>query len=202
MERQINTLCSFTLGFITCQLPEDMVDEQVRVRTCRGTHTLKEDGEYHSLKFKPWGNTPKSFKTPQESLYRYIYGWDVDAVTTSATPINPENKDQERRRQPHSYVRCVRREDNSDNEPENYRVVDDSEASEQPSSTLHITLQKSEFHKDNSDRGPQVQAQRPMQRGFGYPPSILTDPNFRKSSENDSDSLQSVYPPQPNAMFN
>ena len=51
MERQINTLCNFTLGFIMCQLPEDTVDVQVRVRTHRGTHTLKKDCQYCSLQW-------------------------------------------------------------------------------------------------------------------------------------------------------
>ena len=62
MERHIDTLCNFTLGFVTCPLLEDMVDVQVRIRTHGRTHTLKEDWEYCSLKVKTWENTPNLSK--------------------------------------------------------------------------------------------------------------------------------------------
>ena len=96
MERQINTLCNFTLGFVTCQLPEDMVDVQVQIRPHRGTHTIKEDKEYHFLKFKPWENTPKPFKALQERLSHYIHEWDVDVG--AALPVTPNEGKQEKRK--------------------------------------------------------------------------------------------------------
>ena len=39
----INSVCDFVLGYLKCDLPEDMVDVDVKIRTFRGIHTLKED---------------------------------------------------------------------------------------------------------------------------------------------------------------
>ena len=43
MARQISPVCEFVLGCLKCELPEDMVDEDVKIRTIRGMHTDKED---------------------------------------------------------------------------------------------------------------------------------------------------------------
>ena len=43
MTRQINPVCDFMLGYLKSELPEDMVDVDVKIRTVRGIHTLKED---------------------------------------------------------------------------------------------------------------------------------------------------------------
>ena len=48
MARQINPVCNFMLGFVKCELPEDTVDIEVKIRTPQGTHTLKEDRVPHS----------------------------------------------------------------------------------------------------------------------------------------------------------
>ena len=56
MVRQINSVCNFMLGYLKCELPEDIDDVEVRIKTFRDTHKLKEDGEYCTLKFRPWGS--------------------------------------------------------------------------------------------------------------------------------------------------
>ena len=53
MARQINCVCNLVLGYVKCELLEDMVDVEVKIRTLQGTHTLKEDREYQTLKFRP-----------------------------------------------------------------------------------------------------------------------------------------------------
>ena len=73
MERQINVVCNLTLEYIKCQLMEDMIDVHVKIRTLRGTHTLKEDWDYCSLKFKPWGAKAKLFKTLQVRLSKTFH---------------------------------------------------------------------------------------------------------------------------------
>ena len=55
MARQINTVCNLVLGYVKCKLPEDTVDVHVIIRMLWGTHTLKEDRDCYTLKFKPWG---------------------------------------------------------------------------------------------------------------------------------------------------
>ena len=55
MARQIGSTCNFILGCVKCELPKDTTEVLVKVRTLWGTHTLKEDWEYHTMKFRPWG---------------------------------------------------------------------------------------------------------------------------------------------------
>ena len=52
--RQISTACSFVLGYVWCELPEDTIDVMVKVRTMQGMHTLKEDRDNCTLKFRLW----------------------------------------------------------------------------------------------------------------------------------------------------
>ena len=72
MARQIGTVCNFILGYIKCELPEDTVDVLVKVRTMRGTHTLKEDWDCCTLQFRPWGVKTKPFEAMKVSLARYV----------------------------------------------------------------------------------------------------------------------------------
>ena len=89
MARQINTVCNFVLEYVKCELPEDAVDAQVRIRMFLGTHTLKEDREYHNLKFKPWGGQVKPFNALKVGFPRYVKRRETvaAAAATSVTPI-------------------------------------------------------------------------------------------------------------------
>ena len=94
MARQINTVCNFILWYVKCKLLEDTIDVEVRVRMVWGTHTLKEDREYHTLKFKPWGDQVKPFEALQVRLSRYIKRSETVAATTTASvaPIFEKQK--------------------------------------------------------------------------------------------------------------
>ena len=82
------------VGYVKCELPEDMVDVHVRIRALRGTHALKEDREYHALKFKPWGGKAKPFKALKARLSMYTHGRqkDVAAATSVAPKFNTEHE--------------------------------------------------------------------------------------------------------------
>ena len=72
MARQINTACNFLMSYVKCELPEDTVDVMVKVGTLWGTHTLKEDWENHSLKFRPWGAKTKPFEALEVRLFHFL----------------------------------------------------------------------------------------------------------------------------------
>ena len=54
MARSLNSRCSFKNSFFTCDLPEDTVLLILKVKTQTGNHTLVEDTEKWTEKFRPW----------------------------------------------------------------------------------------------------------------------------------------------------
>ena len=52
MARSLNSRCNFENGFFTCDLPEDAVLLVVKVKTKTGNHTLVEDTEKQTEKFR------------------------------------------------------------------------------------------------------------------------------------------------------
>ena len=62
MARFLNSRCNFENGFFTCDLPEDAVLLVVKVKTVTGNHTLVEDTEKWTEKFRPWKKPSKDGK--------------------------------------------------------------------------------------------------------------------------------------------
>ena len=54
MARSLNSRCNFKQGFFTCYLPANAVQLVVCVETKCGKHTLKEDKEKRTEKYRPW----------------------------------------------------------------------------------------------------------------------------------------------------
>ena len=54
MARSLNSRCDFENGFFTCDLPEDAVLLILKVKTKTGNHSLVEDTEKWTEKFRPW----------------------------------------------------------------------------------------------------------------------------------------------------
>ena len=52
MARSLNSRCNFKNEFFTCDLPEDAI-LLVKVKTKTGNHTLVEDTEKQTEKFRP-----------------------------------------------------------------------------------------------------------------------------------------------------
>ena len=71
MARSLNSRCYFENGFFTCNLPEDAVLLVVKVKTKTGNHTLVEDTEKHTEKFRPWKNLLKMGKLVPEYFQGY-----------------------------------------------------------------------------------------------------------------------------------
>ena len=54
MARSLNSKCDLKNGFFTCDLPEDTILLILKVKTKTGNHTLVEDTEKWTKKFRPW----------------------------------------------------------------------------------------------------------------------------------------------------
>ena len=68
MARSLNSRCDLENGFFTCDLPEDAMLLVVKVKTKTGNHTLVEDTEEWTEKFRPWKKPTKDGKTSPRKL--------------------------------------------------------------------------------------------------------------------------------------
>ena len=68
MARSLNSRCNFENGFFTCNLPEDAVLLVIKVKTRTGNHTLVEDTEKQTEKFRPWKKPTKDGKSSPRKL--------------------------------------------------------------------------------------------------------------------------------------
>ena len=68
MARSLNSRCNFDNGFFTCDLPEDAVLLVVKVKTKTGNHTLVEDTEKLTEKFRTRKKPTKDGKTSPRKL--------------------------------------------------------------------------------------------------------------------------------------
>ena len=68
MARSLNSRCNFENGFFTCDLPEDTILLVVKVKTKTGNHTLVEDTEKQTEKFRPWKKPTKDRKSSPRKL--------------------------------------------------------------------------------------------------------------------------------------
>ena len=83
MARSLNSKCDFESGFFTCNLPEDAVLLVVKVKTKTGNHTLAEDTEKQTEKFRPWKKPTKDGKTSPKKLPRVLSPRKNDNSMTS-----------------------------------------------------------------------------------------------------------------------
>ena len=68
MARSLNSRFDFDNEFFTCNLPEDAVHMVIKVKTKMGNHTLVEDTEKQTEKFRPWKKPTKDGKTSPRKL--------------------------------------------------------------------------------------------------------------------------------------
>ena len=68
MAKSLNSRCNFKNGFFTCDLPEDTILLVVKVKTKTSNHTLVEDTEKQTEKFRPWKKPTKDGKSSPRKL--------------------------------------------------------------------------------------------------------------------------------------
>ena len=62
MARHLNTNCDFTSGFFGCEIPRDTFQEVLKIKSKWGKHTLTEDWERRTKKYRPWGKHTQCIK--------------------------------------------------------------------------------------------------------------------------------------------
>ena len=98
MARSLNSKCNFDNGFFTCNLPEDAIPLVVKVKTKTGNHTLVEDTEKHTEKFRPWKKPTKDGKASPRKLPGVLSprkndnGMTLDSGSCPSSPTNMEYK--------------------------------------------------------------------------------------------------------------
>ena len=98
MARSLNSMCDFENGFFTCDLPEDAVLLILKVQNKTGNHTLVEDMEKQTEKFRPWKKPTKDRKPVPRKLPGVLTPQKNDNSMTSdsgpcpSSPIENEYK--------------------------------------------------------------------------------------------------------------
>ena len=57
MAREINLVCDLFFGFMYSNLPSDMVDVELTIRTAQGTYTYQKDHTAEATIFTPWSKS-------------------------------------------------------------------------------------------------------------------------------------------------
>ena len=68
MARSLNSQCDFKNSFFTCDLPEDAILLILKVKAQTGNHTLVEDMEKQTEKFRLWKKQVKDRKQVPQKL--------------------------------------------------------------------------------------------------------------------------------------
>ena len=61
MAKEMNMSCDFLTNQLMCELPEQMMDVMLKVRTRTGEHTFREDIYMHTLKYRRWNSELRPF---------------------------------------------------------------------------------------------------------------------------------------------
>ena len=66
MARSLNLHCGFKEGFFLCDLPVDVLELVLKVKTKCDKHTLKEGWERRTEKYRPWEDRLTKHKLAQD----------------------------------------------------------------------------------------------------------------------------------------
>ena len=72
MASQKYAICDFSFSFLHCDLPEDMIDMDLKIRTIQGIHMYKEDCNSRTNIFRPWGLHVTTFEPLKEKMVKFI----------------------------------------------------------------------------------------------------------------------------------
>ena len=64
--------CNFLYGFFQCQLPEDIINVEVRVRTMKGIHTFKRDCTTQITSCRPWSSQLHPYSSLEKNMKAYL----------------------------------------------------------------------------------------------------------------------------------
>ena len=64
--------CDLIFGILTCNLPQDTIDVDLKVHTLLGIHTYKKDRNTQVIKCSPWGTEVKPFPSLQRKMMEFL----------------------------------------------------------------------------------------------------------------------------------
>ena len=96
----MNIICDFIEKWLVCELPEQMMDVLLKIRTKTGEHTFREDVYTHTLKYHRWNNQLKAFRSLKrrvDNIFRKRNSLSDDSRGTSMQSIvNHMEREEER----------------------------------------------------------------------------------------------------------
>ena len=95
MARSLNSRCDFENGFFTCGLPEDTVLLILKAKTKTSNHTLVEDMEKQTEKFRPWKKPTIDRKPVPQKLPGVLTPQKIDNSITSDSGLCPSPTENE-----------------------------------------------------------------------------------------------------------
>ena len=108
MARSLNSKCNFENGFFTCDLPEDAVLLVLKVKTKMGNHTLVENMEKWTEKFRPWKKPTKVGETSPRKLPGVLSPRKNDiSVTSDSGPCPSSPTEMEYKPQLFDELKCL-----------------------------------------------------------------------------------------------
>ena len=64
--------CDLMYGFLTCALPEDMIDMDLKVYMMKGIHTFKKDYKSKNSKHSPWRAEVQPYPTLRKRMVEFM----------------------------------------------------------------------------------------------------------------------------------
>ena len=101
MTKEMNVTCDFIEKWLVCELPEQMMDVLLKIRTKTGEQTFREDVYTHTLKYHRWNNQLKPFRSLKRrvaNIFRERNSLSDDSRGTSIQSIvnHMEREEEER----------------------------------------------------------------------------------------------------------
>ena len=61
MNKALNMSCDFN-GYLVCQIPDNTVEVELKIKTTRGKYTLIKDAYTRTKRYHPWGRADRRAK--------------------------------------------------------------------------------------------------------------------------------------------
>ena len=139
MARSLNSRCDFENGFFSCDLPEDAILLIVKVKTKTGNHTLVEDTEKRTEKFRPWKKLSKEGKQFPRKFPGVLTPKKSDISVTSDSGQCPSPTEHEYRPKYFEEPECI------DSDKENMPPIE----SITPPSLQNLSIEEEKNNEDN-----------------------------------------------------
>ena len=84
--------CDLSFGFLKCALPDDKIDEDLKVCTLKGIHKFRKDYKMQTTKCSPWGTKVQSYPSLKKKIIEFMRHWQTIATPFAKRPVQPKCK--------------------------------------------------------------------------------------------------------------